>query len=127
MARQAGSGPASSAMARDRLGYFTSYLTTKPGDAARIARMKLIEGAELIICVGGDGTLNEVVNGFMDESGPIRNDTLLGFVPTGTGCDFIKTVPIPAGIEQSLDTIKEGYIRSLTWGGFSTAMTMDFQ
>ena len=98
-------------MARDRLGYFTSYLTTKQGDAATIARMRLVEGTEVIVCVGGDGTLNEVVNGFMDESGPIRNDALLGFVPTGTGCDFIKTVPIPAGIEQSLDTIKEGYTK----------------
>jgi YegS/Rv2252/BmrU family lipid kinase len=78
--------------------------------------MKLSEGAELIICVGGDGTLNEVVNGFMDESGPIRNDALLGFVPNGTGCDFIKTVPIPARIEQSLDTIKEGYTKVIDVG-----------
>jgi YegS/Rv2252/BmrU family lipid kinase len=103
-------------MAHDRLGYFTSYLTAKPGDATGIARMKLAHGAELIVCVGGDGTLNEVVNGFMDESGPIRNDALLGFVPTGTGCDFIKTVPIPAGIEQSLDTIKEGYTKVIDIG-----------
>jgi YegS/Rv2252/BmrU family lipid kinase len=103
-------------MARDRLGYFTSYLTAKPGDAATIARMKIVEGAEVIVCVGGDGTLNEVVNGFMDEHGPIRNDALLGFVPTGTGCDFIKTVPIAAGIEQSLDTIKEGYTKVIDLG-----------
>ena len=108
--------PSIQSMARDRLGYFTSYLTTRPGDAARIARMKLVEGAELIICVGGDGTLNEVVNGFMDESGPICDDALLGFVPAGTGCDFIKTVPIPAEIEQSLDTIKEGYTRVIDIG-----------
>jgi YegS/Rv2252/BmrU family lipid kinase len=103
-------------MARERLGYFTSYLTAEPGDAARIARMKLMEGADLIICVGGDGTLNEVINGFMDESVPIRDDALLGFVPSGTGCDFIKTVPIPAGIEQSLDTIKEGHVKIIDAG-----------
>jgi YegS/Rv2252/BmrU family lipid kinase len=108
--------PRIQAMARERLGYFTSYLTAKPGDAARIARMNLREGAELIICVGGDGTLNEVINGFLDESGPIRDDALLGFVPNGTGCDFIKTVPIPAGIEQSLDTIKEGHVKVIDAG-----------
>jgi len=108
--------PRIQAMAHDRLGYFTSYLTAKPGDAARIVRMRLIEGAEVIVCVGGDGTLNEVVNGFMDESGPISKEALLGFVPNGTGCDFIKTVPIPAGIEQSLDTIKEGYMRVIDVG-----------
>lgn len=108
--------PRIQSMARDRLGYFTSYLTAKPGDAAKIARMKLAHGAELIVCVGGDGTLNEVVNGFMDESGPIRNDALLGFVPSGTGCDLIKTLPIPAKIEQSLDTIKEGYTKVIDVG-----------
>ena len=108
--------PRIQSMARDRLGYFKSYLTAKPGDAAKIARMKLAHGAELIVCVGGDGTLNEVVNGFMDENGPIRNDALLGFVPNGTGCDFIKTVPIPARIEQSLDTIKEGYTKVIDVG-----------
>jgi diacylglycerol kinase (ATP) len=108
--------PRIQAMAHDRLGYFTSYLTARAGDAARIARTELMEGAELIVCVGGDGTLNEVVNGFMDESVPLRNDTLLGFVPNGTGCDFIKTVPIPEDIEQSLDTIKEGYIKVIDLG-----------
>ncbi|MGZ3593252.1 MAG: diacylglycerol/lipid kinase family protein [Syntrophales bacterium] len=108
--------PRIQAMARDRLGYFTSHLTARAGDAAIIARTELIEGAELIVCVGGDGTLNEVVNGFMDESVPIRNDTLLGFVPNGTGCDIIKTVPIPEEIEQSLDTIKEGYIKVIDVG-----------
>jgi len=119
---QAGNGeterqwPRIQSMARDRLGFFTSYLTAKPGDAATIARMKIVEGVEVIVCVGGDGTLNEVVNGFMDENGPIRDDALLGFVPTGTGCDFIKTVPIPAEIEQSLDTIRKGYAKVIDLG-----------
>jgi YegS/Rv2252/BmrU family lipid kinase len=78
--------------------------------------MCLGEGAELIVCVGGDGTLNEVVNGFMDERGPIRTDAVLGFVPNGTGCDFVRTAPIPAKIEQSLNTIKEGYIQRIDLG-----------
>lgn len=102
--------------ARSRLGSFTTHMTTKPGDATRITRMSLNEGAELIVCVGGDGTLNEVVNGFMDEHGPIRKDAVLGFVPNGTGCDFVRTAPIPAKIEQSLNTIKEGYTRNIDLG-----------
>jgi YegS/Rv2252/BmrU family lipid kinase len=104
------------AEARNRLGSFTTHLTTKPGDATRITRMSLSEGADLIVCVGGDGTLNEVMNGFMDERGPVRTDAVLGFVPNGTGCDFIKTAPIPINIEQSLNTIKEGYIKSIDLG-----------
>lgn len=108
--------PRIQADARNRLGSFTTHMTTKPGDATRITKMNLNEGAELIVCVGGDGTLNEVVNGFMDEQGPMRTDAVLGFVPNGTGCDFVKTAPIPAKIDQSLDTIKEGYVKSIDLG-----------
>jgi len=108
--------PRIQAMARDRLGSFTSYMTTKPGDATQITREKLTEGADLIICVGGDGTLNEVVNGFMDEDGSIRADRVLGFIPNGTGCDFVKTAPIPANTEQCLDAIKERHVRVIDLG-----------
>ena len=104
------------AMARDRLGSFTSYLTTQPGDAMRITRKNLTEGAEVIVCVGGDGTLNEVINGFMSGEQTIQTGAALGFVPHGTGCDFIRTVPIPARIEQSLDTIMEGHISTIDLG-----------
>jgi YegS/Rv2252/BmrU family lipid kinase len=103
-------------MACDRLGSFASYLTAKPGDATQITRTNLMEGAEVIVCVGGDGTLNEVVNGFMDEDGPMRTDAVLGFVPNGTGCDFVRTARIPGKIEQSLDTIKEGHISVIDLG-----------
>lgn len=104
------------AMARDRLGSFTSYMTTQPGDAMRITRKNLMEGAEVIVCVGGDGTLNEVINGFMSGEQTIQTGAALGFVPHGTGCDFIRTVPIPAKIEQSLDIINEGHVSVIDLG-----------
>lgn len=103
--------------ARDRLGTaFTSCLTAGPGDAARMARSHLLDGADMVVCVGGDGTLNEVVNGFMDEKGPIRKDARLGFIPNGTGCDFAKTASIPRGLEESLDTIRQGQARLIDLG-----------
>ena len=52
--------PRIQAEARNRLGPFTTHLTTKPGDATRITETILREGAELAVCVGGEGTLNEV-------------------------------------------------------------------
>ena len=104
------------AAAQDKLGAFTSYLTSEPGDATRIARSSLLKGAELIVCIGGDGTLNEVINGFMNEDGPIRTDALLGFIPNGTGCDFVKTAPIPGGIEESLNTIRNGHSCTIDLG-----------
>ena len=103
-------------MAQDLLGPFHAFLTQGPGDATRLTRENLLRGADRVICVGGDGTLNEVVNGFFDENDPIRNDAVLGFLPNGTGCDFCRTVPIPSGIEASLRTIREEHIRTVDLG-----------
>jgi diacylglycerol kinase (ATP) len=104
------------ALARDRLGLFQTRFTAGPGDATGLARQALIKGTDLIICVGGDGTLNEVVNGFMGEDGPIRPEALLGFIPLGTGCDFIKTVPIPRDTNRALDLIRGRHARPIDLG-----------
>jgi diacylglycerol kinase (ATP) len=98
------------------LGPFETCLTGRPEDATWMTREFLLRGIDRVICVGGDGTLNEVVNGFFDENGPLRESAILGFLPNGTGCDFSRTVPIPTGIEASLNTIQEGYIQRIDLG-----------
>ena len=103
-------------MASNLLGPFETCLTAGPGDATRITREHLFKGVDRVICVGGDGTLNEVVNGFLDENTPFRKDAVLGFLPNGTGCDFCRTMPIPAGLEASLDTIQEDRIHTIDLG-----------
>jgi YegS/Rv2252/BmrU family lipid kinase len=108
--------PRIKAMAGQRLGPFETCLTGGPGDATRMTRERILAGVERVVCVGGDGTLNEVVNGFLDENGPLRKDILLGFVPNGTGCDFCRTMPIPTGMEASLDAIRAGRIRTIDLG-----------
>jgi YegS/Rv2252/BmrU family lipid kinase len=108
--------PRIKALAKDRLGLFQSFLTTAPGDATRLTRLALLEDAELVVCIGGDGTLNEVVNGFMGEDGPIQPEAMLGFIPRGTGCDFIKTVPIPREMNRALDLIRGFHARPIDLG-----------
>ncbi len=108
--------PQISQMARELLGDFEIRMTRRQGDATDLTREHLLSGAQIIVCVGGDGTLNEVVNGFMDTTGPIRKDALLGFLPNGTGCDFVRTVPIPSDPEQSLKIIKYGRPTSIDIG-----------
>ena len=103
-------------MAADLLGPFETCVTGGPGDATRITREHLMKGVDRVICVGGDGTLNEVVNGFLDENDPLRKDVVLGFLPNGTGCDFCRTMPIPTGLEASLDTIREDHIHTIDLG-----------
>ncbi len=108
--------PQIESVAKDRLGPFEAYLTTAQGDAIRLTRQALLEGAEQIVCVGGDGTLNEVVNGFMGEDGPIQPGAVLAYIPRGTGCDFIKTVPIPQELDKALDLIVKSQSRPIDLG-----------
>lgn len=67
--------------------------TSGPGDATAIVREALGRGMRGIAVVGGDGTLNEAVNGFFDEAGrPVASDAWLGPLSCGTGGDFRRTL-----------------------------------
>ncbi|HVG59794.1 MAG TPA: diacylglycerol kinase family protein [Hyalangium sp.] len=70
------------------LGQFGHEFTAGAMDAARIARKALQDGYECIVAVGGDGTINEVVNGFFHEGKALNPNASLGVIPRGTGGDF---------------------------------------
>jgi diacylglycerol kinase (ATP) len=91
--------------ARDRLGSFEVNTTSGPGDATGLARRAALSGVDVVVCVGGDGTLNEVVNGIMDEDRPLKPDIMVGFIPRGTGCDFVKSISIPKDLDRALENI----------------------
>jgi len=103
-------------LAERRLGSFKVFLTTAPGEATQLARLAVSEGAQSIVCVGGDGTLNEVVNGMVNEGGPRHPEVQLGFIPNGTGCDFRKTLLIPPNPEDALKVIEGGRTRRIDLG-----------
>lgn len=72
---------------------FETAFTRGPGDAAAQVREALRAGLAGVAVVGGDGTLNEAVNGFFEPDGtPIRTEAWLGPLPCGTGGDFRKTI-----------------------------------
>jgi YegS/Rv2252/BmrU family lipid kinase len=83
------------AEARAALGDFDTGMTTRPMEAAELARKALREGARRIVAVGGDGTINEVVNGFFDGDAQVSPGAGLGVLPQGTGGDFRKTILVP--------------------------------
>ncbi|HEY9421050.1 MAG TPA: diacylglycerol kinase family protein [Thermoanaerobaculia bacterium] len=84
-------------------------LTGKEGDAQRIAAEALAAGVELIVAAGGDGTLNEVVNGLAADFGHAR----LGLLPLGTGNDFARSINVPADFEGALAVLAEGRVQPL--------------
>ena len=104
------------ALAKDRLGPLATYMTREPGDAVIFAKNAVAEKTRRLVCVGGDGTLNEVVNGIMMTEAPVSSELRLGFIPNGTGCDFVKTVAIPQDIEQAVDLIVSDHTRSIDLG-----------
>ncbi len=78
---------------------FDYEVTTAPDQARELARSAARAGYQLVVSVGGDGTINEVVNGLHD-SGDLSRVTL-GIVDTGSGSDIIRTLGIPRDYRQS--------------------------
>ncbi len=71
---------------------FAPVFTEGPGHATDLARRALQDGAEMVVAVGGDGTLNEVACGFFEGDRPVAPRAALGVVPAGTGSDFARTL-----------------------------------
>jgi YegS/Rv2252/BmrU family lipid kinase len=74
---------------------FETKLTTRPLEATEMARQGVREGRRIVAGAGGDGTLNEVVNGFFENGEPATTDTALALIPLGTGGDFRRTFDLP--------------------------------
>jgi YegS/Rv2252/BmrU family lipid kinase len=93
-----------SAAVRAAVGEHGHAFTEGPMHASELARRALREGADLVIAAGGDGTINEVVNGFFEEPAHgepprlVRSGATLGILPRGTGGDLRRTV----GLEHDL-------------------------
>jgi diacylglycerol kinase (ATP) len=86
------------------------------GDAARLVRAALKNGHMDIIAVGGDGTINEAINGFFENDVAISPDAVFGFVSPGSGGDFRRTFGIAAGTEAAIARLKQSRIRRLDVG-----------
>lgn len=88
------------------LGKIDYVYTTAPKHGILLTREALRKGYRTIISVGGDGTMNEVANGFFDEQGVrINPEARLAVFSQGTGCDFIKTLGHKKGVEDILDVL----------------------
>jgi len=81
--------------------------TTIPGDARRLAAEAVADGFELIVAAGGDGTVNEVLNGIGDAAdGFVR--ARLGVLPLGTVNVFAREIGLPLRIERAWATLQQG-------------------
>jgi len=99
-----------------RLGLAYDLATSqRPGQAVSLARAATLDGYDTIVAVGGDGTVNEVVNGMMKAAGP-RPPSSLGVIPLGSGNDFAKIPGLPANITAACRRLVDGSLMLLDIG-----------
>jgi diacylglycerol kinase (ATP) len=79
--------------------------TKEKNDAVSITRKAIKDGASMVIAVGGDGTINEVVNGFFQEGKPLNHLCELGIINCGTGGGFSRTLNNPRSIRQQIERL----------------------
>ncbi|MFW9924779.1 MAG: diacylglycerol/lipid kinase family protein [Candidatus Thorarchaeota archaeon] len=89
--------------AKEVFGEFQYELTKKQGDGFRIANKAIKEKYTTLVAIGGDGTLNEILNV------AVKTDIRIGMVAKGGSCDAHKTHGIPRNLEKSMQIISEGY------------------
>lgn len=98
------------------LGPVEAAYTSGPLAATALAREAIEGGAELVVSIGGDGTLNEVVNGYLNVGEALRAKAALGMIMAGTGGDFRRTLGLPRGTEEQLQRLLAGNRRRLDAG-----------
>jgi diacylglycerol kinase (ATP) len=93
---------------------FDEAITNAPGHATELARQALRSGADQVIALGGDGTINETINGFFDEDGqllPEAKHAQFGVIPYGTGGDFRRTLGLPQDITAAAKVVAAGNVK----------------
>jgi len=90
---------------------YTTFMTQRAGHAISLAKEAAQAGFTTVISMGGDGTLNEVVNGM------VGTKCILGFIPAGSGNDFGRTFSLQSGdVAQACDVILQQNVREIDVG-----------
>jgi YegS/Rv2252/BmrU family lipid kinase len=96
---------------------FEEAITQGPHDATRLTREALRGGAERVVAIGGDGTINEVVNGFFDDGGAaIAPEASFAVIPFGTGGDFRRTLQLPTELADAAAVIAANHRKKIDVG-----------
>jgi diacylglycerol kinase (ATP) len=83
--------------------------TRKRGDAAAFSRSAIRDKYSYIIAAGGDGTLNEVINGLARDAGKVR----VGLLPLGTGNDFARSLKLPTNLDDNISILRSAKTHSV--------------
>lgn len=90
--------------------------TTQRAHAIDIVIEEIKKGVCYIIAVGGDGTINEVINGIMTFDDDIRKKIFLGIIPMGTGNDFVRSIKVSGSIKELAQLIVNDKYKTIDLG-----------
>ena len=90
---------------------FAEEFTTAPGHASVLAKNYTLSGYDLIVAVGGDGTLSEVINGVLNST-PCK----VALIPAGTGNDFARSLGIPLDWQNACKLLVQMPVREIDVG-----------
>ncbi len=91
---------------------WTPKKTEKPGQACELAAQAVSEGFKIIVCAGGDGTLNEIVNGIGDVDDGFKR-VAIGVIPLGTSNVFAREHNIPQNPDDAIRLVGSGKIKKI--------------
>ena len=92
------------------------FVTTGPTQAARMVRDALHDGHMEIVAVGGDGTINEALNGFYEHGALVSPDAVLSFVHNGDDGALCRHFGIPPGWQAGIAHLRQARIRKVDVG-----------
>ena len=101
--------PKVESLLRERAFAYDLVLTERPGHAQVLSQEAAEEGRPLVIAAGGDGTVNETINGLMQARVNGNGRPAFGVLPVGRGNDFAFGAGIPGELDQACDTLVNGW------------------
>jgi len=112
--------------------------TWEAGDATRLAQRAVLDGADVVVAGGGDGTINEVAFGLVSAAAGPSGRPSLGILPLGTANDFARSAGVPLELPAALDLavseapvpidlgrIGDRVFINVATGGFGTQVTVE--
>ncbi|MCX6279246.1 MAG: YegS/Rv2252/BmrU family lipid kinase [Bacteroidetes bacterium] len=81
--------------------------TKSQGHATELSKQAVGKGVEVVVAVGGDGTVNEIATGLVDTN------TVMAILPAGSGNGLARHLKIPMNLKRAIDVINEGNIRKI--------------
>jgi YegS/Rv2252/BmrU family lipid kinase len=90
--------------------------TERQGHATILTSEAIKEGYERVVAVGGDGTINEVMNGFFEKEKPLNPNAAMAVMSIGTGSDFVKTLEFPTTPFEAAERVRLGKVWAIDLG-----------